>query len=53
MPWKKKDSLDRHVPTAFSITRRTKILFEEKCSLLGFNRSEMAEQLFLDFINDK
>ncbi len=52
MPWPKKDPMDRHIPTAFSITRRTLILFEDKCVLLGFNRSEMAEELFLNFINN-
>lgn len=52
MAWKKKHVMDRHIPTAFSITRRTKILFEEKCDLLGVGRSEMAEQLLLTFINE-
>ena len=52
MAWPKKDPLDRHKPCAFSITLRTKILFEEKCKSLGFNRSEVAEELFLNFINN-
>ena len=52
MPWPKKDPMDRHLPCAFSITRRTKILFEEKCDALGVNRSEMTEQLLLNFINN-
>ena len=52
MPWPKKHPLDRHKPCAFSLTLRTKILFEEKCKLLGVNRSEMTEQLLLNFINN-
>lgn len=52
MGWAKKHPLDKHIPTAYSVTVRTKILFDEKCALLGVGRSEMVEQLLLTFINE-
>jgi hypothetical protein len=50
MPADKVHPLEKKVPTAYSISTRTKIAFHEKCEELGISASLTVENLMLEFL---
>lgn len=49
----RKDYMEVKVPAIFGIRRKVKIEFEQKCDELGLNKSLVAEELLINFINEK
>lgn len=52
MPYPKQHYLDKRVPDAFSIRRRTKFALEEKCKELGLSKSAIVEELINNFLTN-
>lgn len=47
---KKKDYLEHRVPDNYSIKRKVKIAFRQKCEDLQINHNDTVEELMLNFL---